>query len=248
MQRADCDAHSSRRICALPITILLADRFSRISAPAAAPAALGGDGTQRSSQISIWNVNAAGPAGREDQVRAERRLVAGDGDRAAAHPLAGGEMPALVEFAVIRQKHLRHDAEHPAAMDRDRAIVEPALVAAAARRRQRPGAGSRFPHQPVDLRLDRIEHRVLEQQIVDRIGRQRQLGKHHQRDAARVAVAQQRQRLIGVLLRLGDRDLRHARADPHKLVMVRRKEGRHRLGCSHAPRWEPQFGASQSAS
>ena len=62
MQRADCDAHSSRRICALPITILLADRFSRISAPAAAPAALGGDGTQRSSQISIWKVNGAGPS------------------------------------------------------------------------------------------------------------------------------------------------------------------------------------------
>jgi hypothetical protein len=34
------------------MTMLLADRFSRISAPAAAPSALGGCGTHRSSQIS----------------------------------------------------------------------------------------------------------------------------------------------------------------------------------------------------
>ena len=42
--------------------MLLADRFKRISAPAAAPAALGGEGTHRSSQISIWNVNGASPS------------------------------------------------------------------------------------------------------------------------------------------------------------------------------------------
>src|SRR3954464_10156289 len=76
MQRADCDAHSSRRICGLPITILLADRFSRISAPAAAPAALGGAGTQRSAQISIWNVNAAGAACPDPPPHAESGTVA----------------------------------------------------------------------------------------------------------------------------------------------------------------------------
>ena len=243
MQRADCDAHKSRRICALPITMLLADRFSRISAPAAAPAALGGDGTQRSSQISMWNVNGGGTRCREDQVGAERRLVPGDGDRSAAHALAGGEMPPLVEFAVIRQEDFRHDPEHMAAVDRDRAIVEPPLPP-----QRRPDDKDRTQvfacrDQPLDLRLYRIEHRVLEQQIVDRIGRQRQLGKHHQRDPRRVAVAQERQRLVAVPGRLGDGDLRHARADPHELVTVRGKEGRHRTGCSRfgrliaAPIW-----------
>ena len=52
MQRADCEAHNSRRICALPIVMLLAERLRRISAPASAAAALGGCGTHKSSQIS----------------------------------------------------------------------------------------------------------------------------------------------------------------------------------------------------
>ena len=145
-------------------------------------------------------------------------------------------MPPLVEFAVIRQKYFRHDPEHMAAVDRDRAIVEPPLPPQ--RRADDEDRTQVFAcrDQPLDLRLDRIEHRVLEQQIVDRIGRQRQLGKHHQRDPRRVAVAQERQRLVAVPGRLGDGDLRHARADPHELVTVRGKEGRHRTGCSRSGR------------
>ena len=61
MHRADCEAHSSRRASALPMVILLADRFSRISAPASAAAVDGGCGTQTSSQISTWAVNGAVP-------------------------------------------------------------------------------------------------------------------------------------------------------------------------------------------
>jgi len=41
--------------------MLLAERFNRISAPAAAPSALGGEGTHASSQISMWKVNGAVP-------------------------------------------------------------------------------------------------------------------------------------------------------------------------------------------
>ena len=52
MQREDCEAHNRRRISALPIVMLLAERLSRISAPASAASVLGGCGTQRSSQIS----------------------------------------------------------------------------------------------------------------------------------------------------------------------------------------------------
>ena len=43
------------------MVMLLADRLRRISAPAAAPAVLGGCGTHKSSQISIWKVKATEP-------------------------------------------------------------------------------------------------------------------------------------------------------------------------------------------
>ena len=61
MQRADCDAHSKRRASALPITMLLAERFNKISAPPSAATVDGGSGTQTSSQISIRAVNGTEP-------------------------------------------------------------------------------------------------------------------------------------------------------------------------------------------
>ena len=61
MQRADCDAHSRRRASALPMAMLLADRFNKISAPASAAAVEGGSGTQTSSQISICAVKGTEP-------------------------------------------------------------------------------------------------------------------------------------------------------------------------------------------
>ena len=79
-------------------------------------------------------------------------------------------MPALVELAVIRQEHLWHDAEQPAAMDRDAAIIEtppPAKRRADDKHRVQLFAGG---DKPRDLRDHGIEHRVLKQQIVDRIG------------------------------------------------------------------------------
>ena len=45
-------------------------------------------------------------------------VCAADPDLAALGPVARGEMPLLVELAVVRQVDLRHDAEQPAAVDR----------------------------------------------------------------------------------------------------------------------------------
>jgi hypothetical protein len=136
-------------------------------------------------------------------------------------------MPPLVEFAVIRQEHLRHDTEQPAAMDRDAAIVEPSPPT------QRRADDKDRKHflagggQPLELRGDRVEHRVLKQQVVDRIGRQAQLGKHHQRDAGLVAPRQQFEHLVGVRRRLGHGDPRHAGGDPDEFVAVGREERGH---------------------
>ncbi len=80
-------------------------------------------------------------------------------------------MPALVEFAVVRQKDLGHHAQHPAAMDRHGAIIELTLHP-----QRRADDEHRKPlpagiDEPRELALDRVEHRVLEQEIIDRVGR-----------------------------------------------------------------------------
>ena len=153
-------------------------------------------------------------------------------------------MPPLVELAVIRQKHLRHDAEQLAAVDRDRAIVEPPLPpqrrpddedrqagfrlprpaarsAPRPRRAPRPGTADRRSNRPTATARETPSARSPP--------------RRHRASSASACVAVPR--------RLGDRDLRHAGADPHELVTVRGKEGRHRTGCSRfgrliaAPIW-----------
>ena len=68
--------------------------------------------------------------GREQQVDAERHGLRRPTRIApAALVLAGGDLPPLVELAVVRQVGLRHDAEDPAAVDDHRAVVDPVPVA-----------------------------------------------------------------------------------------------------------------------
>ena len=104
-----------------------------------------------------------GTTGGEQQIGAERRLLPGERDRRVAQPFARGEMPPLVELAIIRQEHLRHDAEQPAAVDRDAAIVKPAAPAqwrTDDKDRRQLLAGR---DEARDLSGDRLEHRVLKQ-------------------------------------------------------------------------------------
>ena len=108
--------------------------------------------------------------GGKQQVCAEWDLVPGHRDRPAGDADARGEMPALVELAVIRQKNLWHDAKQLAAMDRNPAVVK--LPMGAQRRaddkhREPVPAGL---DEAIDLGFDRVEQRILKQQIVDRIG------------------------------------------------------------------------------
>ena len=57
-QRVDCDAHSTARSSALPITTFDAERLQRITAPASAPCVEGGVADQKSSQISTWKTKS----------------------------------------------------------------------------------------------------------------------------------------------------------------------------------------------
>ena len=168
------------------------------------------------------------PAGGKQQIGAERGVMPGERDRPAGDALARGEMPALVEFAVVRQKDFRDDAEHAPAMDRDRAVVElPMRAQWRADDKHRKAFAARL-QQAVDLALDRVEQRVLKQQIVDRIGREAQLGKHHQPDPGPIALGEQRLDRRGVARGVGYRDERYAGADTEEIMPVGREKRRHR--------------------
>ena len=58
------------------------------------------------------------------------------------------------------------------------------------------------------------------QQIVDRISREAELREHHQGNPGGVAGGEKALDVIGVLPRVGDGDMRDARADADELVAV----------------------------
>ena len=72
--------------------------------------------------------------------------------------------------------------------------------------------------------LDLVEQRILQQQIVDRVGRQAELGKDHDRRAGLVALRGQPQRLAEIVGGVGHPGARHAAGDAHELVGVERIE------------------------
>ena len=156
-QRADCDRHSSRRVSALPMVMLLADKFASTVAPATAASPLGGLGTQTSSQISAWTIrprmsdashNRSVPNG---TVRPPMVMDA------AVGAVAADEVAGFVEFPVIRQMDFRHDAEQlrrdgwpgrSYTARRDAAAVRPPAAGASGRRTRRRWCRSRFPPRP----------------------------------------------------------------------------------------------------
>src|ERR1700730_349182 len=104
-------------------------------------------------------------AGGKQQIAAEWRLMPGDRDRPADDALARGEMPPLVELAVVRQEHLGDDAEQRAMVNDDAAIVEMPLE-----RERRADDKSREElaarsDQAIELPHDPVEHCVLKQEI-----------------------------------------------------------------------------------
>ena len=170
------DRQSSSRLRARPMVMGLPDRFASTVAPASASPTR----RRRRHPHVLADLDAEREArhvpGGEEQVRAERRLQAGDPDGLAAKPGAGREMALLVELAVVGQVALRHDAQHRAAMDHHGRVVE--AVAPAQRRpddqhRQEVAAA-------VDQRqhrgLDGVEQRRLEEQVVERVARDESSG------------------------------------------------------------------------
>ena len=210
------------------MVMLLADRLASTVAPASAAVRAGRDRHPEVLADLGMDDEARHVLGREQQVGAERRGLA---RRAAISPPSVPSPEAkwrlLVELAVVRQVDLRHDAEQPAAMDRQRAVVEPVAHGAAARRpaaaaTARPSLGDHLG----DRFLDRVEQRVLQQQVVDRVAGQRQLGKHRQAPPTARRRSRATRRMASALA-AGSAMLHRGGAggDPREAVTVEGAEG-----------------------
>ena len=158
----------------------------------------------------------------EQHVGAERRVLARELDPVGDRVGAGDEMALLVELAVVGQEDLRHHAEDLAAMDHDRGVVEPVRHAQRRADHQHREQRLRGLDDLGDQFLDLVEQRILQQQILDRVGRQSQLGKDHDRRTGLVALGGKPERLAKIVGGVGDPRARHAAGDAHELVGVER--------------------------
>ena len=131
-------------------------------------------------------------------------------------------MPPFVELAIIRQMDFRDDAEQAAAMNRKRAIIEPALMAQRRadedQRHEIGGSGDEAVHRARDGGMQR----VLQQKVVDRIARQRKLGKHRERSGIGVQFRQNREDRLAVCDRVGEPAGRRASCDAREALAVYR--------------------------
>ena len=201
------------------MVIGLPERLASTVAPANAASALGGIGTNMSSQISTCSTKSGQVGCREQQVGTERGCDVADADDAAL-AVPGRELTALVELPVGGQVRLGRDTQHGAAMNDDRGVVDAVPVAqrrADHQHRQQIGGCDHDVEQGV---LDRVEQRILQQDVLDRVARQRQLGEDRQRHAVVVALARQPQDRRGVGRRVADRGVVRARGDPDKTLAV----------------------------
>ena len=89
------------------------------------------------------------------------------------------------------------------------------------------GAGVRLTRPTIFAiaSLNPVEQRVLQEQVVDRIARERELWQHHKGHAPLVAGANHAENRLGVGHRIGERDARGAGGDARKTVPVDGVEG-----------------------
>lgn len=112
---------------------------------------------------------------REDDVFAEADVFAAERDDVSRSIDRAGEVALLVILAIVRQEALRHDAQDVAAVNHDGAVEQ-----CAARADRRADDEDReellaLGLEPRDRGFDAVEKRVLQQEIVDGVARQREL-------------------------------------------------------------------------
>lgn len=157
--------------------------------------------------------------GGEQQIGPERRLEPADGDQPAL-VVAGGQLPTFVELAVVGHIGLGHHTQHGAAVDDHRGVVHPVTESQRGADHQHRQQFRRGRRQVGQRPFHRVEQGVLQQDVLDRVAGQGQLGKHRQRHALVVAFpggAQHRRRVgVGV----GERRVQRAGGHADEPVLV----------------------------
>ncbi len=172
----------------------------------------------------------------EEQVGTERHHRAVERDRGAALVVAGGEVAPLVELAVRRQVGLRGHPEHPPAVDHHGAVEQP--VAVPQRRtdhEHRQQVGGRLDQQAEGLD-HLVEHRVLQEEVLDRVAGQGQLGKDRDRGALLRAGPRLGEDALGVRRGVRERDRHRAGGHAGEPMAVGRGEVH---GCESATKGRP---------
>ncbi len=160
----------------------------------------------------------------EDQVAAERHALAAHRDGLAALVLPRGEPAGLVELPIGREERLGRHPEDLAAVDHHRTVVDPvALAQWGSDDEHGTQVGARLDDRR-DRPVDRLEQRVLQEQVVDRVAGQAQLGEERHRDALVVTAARLGKDRLRVGGGVGDRDRQGAGGDPREPVRVGRFE------------------------
>ena len=204
----------NRRNSALPMVMLLADRLTSSSAPASRAARrrhrpdVFADRHGRSGTLPVERNNKSVPNGCSPPARSRSRH-------------AGARCNAVSRRTRdVRQVGLGHHADDPAAMDDDRGVVEPAVRPERSADDQHRVELARGLDEPGDRALDLVEERILQQQVVDRVGREPELGEDHQDGAGPVAFLGQPQRLRKVVGGVGHPGSRHAAGYAGELVRI----------------------------
>jgi hypothetical protein len=156
----------------------------------------------------------------ENLVGAEIRAAVQKLDRVHVTIGRDAEITFLVELAVIGQEGFGNDPEHVAALDHDSAIVERAAHANWRAHYEDREKAFAFSFEPSQRSVDRIEQRILEQEVVDGVAGERKLWRQQHGRLGLVRFAPERQNTLGVCHGICRRDDRRAGGDAHEAVRV----------------------------
>ena len=182
------------------------------------------------------------------------------------NPGARREPAVFVEFPVVGNVGLGNHAQHTPLREDHGAVVERRPVAQRGARDQREGQFARGAHQALQRLVGRVEQRLLQQEVAAGVGRDAQLGEHHDLDASPGGLFGHRRHPFGVVVAVGDPHVRNGRRYlekteiVHKRSVVRSQPVRRRssvAACSRgvpprfqirpAPEPPPQAGACRNA-
>ena len=105
-------------------------------------------------------------------------------------------------------------------MDDHRAVVDPMPVPQRCAQHEHRQQSRRSGHDLAERHHDLVEQRVLQQQVLDRVPGEAQLGEHGHGDALLRAPASLPQDGLGVGARLGDHGLDRARRDARETMPI----------------------------